>query len=377
MYLYNFFFTRFFDVLMSHFETDTCSPLPPLELLWKSLTDSIECSIVVIDRSYRIQFINRFEGGWVAADMLGRNVFDFVQPSSVEYSQAMIESVFQTGQACAFDIESFDAPNHPTTVYSVRAVPIQISGAVVSVVVTLIDTRLAQAAESLQRESQQNLQKLLTLHERERQLISYEIHDGLAQYLAGAAMQLEAFDHACRPHSKSILKDSFHFLEEGLRLVGASVDESRRLVSGMRPLSLDELGIISAVEILVDEARIDIPHVEYSWSEGILRFCPGLETTVFRIVQESLTNIRKHSDAHRASVRLERRGDSDLAIIVTDDGIGFDLTAVAANHFGIEGICQRAKIYGREALITSSIGKGSRVEVVLPFIPDTRNEQQS
>lgn len=59
--------------------------------------------------------------------MLGRNVFDFVQPSSVEYSQAMIESVFQTGQACAFDIESFDAPNHPTTVYSVRAVPIQIS----------------------------------------------------------------------------------------------------------------------------------------------------------------------------------------------------------------------------------------------------------
>ncbi|MDO7679172.1 MAG: histidine kinase, partial [Pirellulales bacterium] len=264
-----------------------------------------------------------------------------------------------------------------TTAYSVRAVPIQISGAVVSVVVTLIDTRLAQAAESLQRESQQNLQKLLTLHERERQLISYEIHDGLAQYLAGAAMQLEAFDHACRPHSKSILKDSFHFLEEGLRLVGASVDESRRLVSGMRPLSLDELGIISAVEILVDEARIDIPHVEYSWSEGILRFCPGLETTVFRIVQESLTNIRKHSDAHRASVRLERRGDSDLAIIVTDDGIGFDLTAVAANHFGIEGICQRAKIYGREALITSSIGKGSRVEVVLPFIPDTRNEQQS
>lgn len=203
------------------------------------------------------------------------------------------------------------------------------------------------------------LRRLIEVQERERQLVSYEIHDGLAQYLAGATMQLEALLHEQGEAASPLLVTA-------LRLVRAAAEESRRLIGGLRPPALDELGIVDAIESLVADARIEIPAVEFAHDLPGERLPPDLETTIFRVVQESLSNARKHSRARAARVALTREGDA-VRVVVGDDGRGFDPDSVSDDRFGLEGIRQRCRLAGAEPRIESAPGRGTTVEVVLPI----------
>lgn len=203
------------------------------------------------------------------------------------------------------------------------------------------------------------LQRLLEIQERERQLVSYEIHDGIAQYLAGAIMHFQAWEAALGDHPGA------GELREGMRLLRAAADESRRLIGGLRPPALDELGIVEAIESLVADARIEVPAIEFRHDLPGPRLPPGLETTIFRIVQESLSNIRKHAAAGSASVAVTRSGDV-VTIRVADDGQGFDPEAVPADRFGLEGIRQRSRLFGGSCRIDSAPGRGTVVEASLP-----------
>jgi two-component system NarL family sensor kinase len=203
------------------------------------------------------------------------------------------------------------------------------------------------------------LQRLLEIQERERQLVSYEIHDGIAQYLAGAIMHFQAWEASLGDHPGA------GELREGMRLLRAAADESRRLIGGLRPPALDELGIVEAIESLVSDARIEVPAIEFQHDLPGPRLPPGLETTIFRIVQESLSNIRKHAAAGSASVAVTRSGDV-VTIRVADDGQGFDPEAVPADRFGLEGIRQRSRLFGGSCRIDSAPGRGTVVEASLP-----------
>jgi signal transduction histidine kinase len=209
------------------------------------------------------------------------------------------------------------------------------------------------------------LQRLLEIQERERQLISYEIHDGIAQYLAGAIMHFQAWEAALGDHP------GVAELHEGMRLLRAAADESRRLIGGLRPPALDELGIVEAIESLVADARVEVPMIEFRHELPGPRLPSALETTIFRIVQESLSNIRKHAAASSASVAITRSGDL-VTIRVADDGQGFDPEAVPAERFGLEGIRQRSRLFGGRCRIDSAPGRGTIVEAALPvpFEPD-------
>jgi signal transduction histidine kinase len=90
-----------------------------------------------------------------------------------------------------------------------------------------------------------------------------------------------------------------------------------------------------------------------------------METAVFRIVQESLTNVRKHARARSASVDVTRAGGR-LLVVVRDDGTGFDQRTVPADRFGLEGIRQRTRLFGGDLRITSAPGAGTTIEVSLP-----------
>jgi signal transduction histidine kinase len=204
------------------------------------------------------------------------------------------------------------------------------------------------------------LRRLIEIQERERQLVSYEIHDGLAQYLAGAIMHLEAWQNALGEHP------GVGELREGMRLLHAAADEARRLIGGLRPPALDELGIVDAIESLVADARTEVPEVRFSHDLPGPRLPPAVETTLFRIVQESLTNVRKHAEARSARVDLERHGDI-VTLRVSDDGRGFDPAVVPEDRFGLEGIRQRSRLMGGEPSIRSTPGKGTTIEVRLPI----------
>jgi len=223
-----------------------------------------------------------------------------------------------------------------------------------------------QRAEELLLKEQRYLRHLLELQDRDRQMVSYEIHDGLVQQLAAAIMQFEVFSRVAEQKAKEVWKT----FESGVGMLNECMKEARRLINGLRPPILDELGLAAAVEDLVSQdSSQDKPEIDFVHHLDCERLEPTLENVVFRIVQESLTNARRYSHSERVLVRLTQR-DRHIRIEVQDWGIGFDPKKVGEGHFGLEGIQERARLFGGSAATTSALGKGTRIVVQLPLMKD-------
>ncbi len=225
---------------------------------------------------------------------------------------------------------------------------------------------IRQHTEEL-RNNERLLRKMLDLQERERQLLAYDIHDGFVQDVVGAKMMLDGLDYRLQ----SMAEQSRVQFDQVRELLNKAIDEGRRMISELRPLIIDEQGIIQAINYLVGEEQskggIEI-HFEHQVQFD--RLPRLLEGTVFRIVQEALTNVKRHSQANAASVNLTHI-DERVFIEVQDQGVGFDLNKVSEDRFGIRGIRERARLFGGKATIESSPGQGARVFVELPLAPPT------
>jgi signal transduction histidine kinase len=208
------------------------------------------------------------------------------------------------------------------------------------------------------------LRRTLDLYERDRKVTAYEIHDGLSQQLAGALMYFEACGQLGDRNSPEA-RDRF---ERAIGLLREGVNETRRLIGGLRPLVLEEAGFVEALEHLVREAQ-------QRWGRPIelvhelrpARLAPPLETALYRIVQESLSNACRHSQSERIRVTLTERGGL-IQLEVQDWGKGFDPEQVQPGHFGLRGMRERARLLGGRATIESAPGQGTRVLVELPAV---------
>lgn len=232
-----------------------------------------------------------------------------------------------------------------------------------SVVVTqdITDQKLA---ETRLREEQDFLRAMLKAHERDRQLLAYEVHDGLVQYITAAVWHVESVleNGQLDDASRQTLDKTQGFLR-------TAIVEARRVLSGLRPPVLDERGIVPALEYLVAEnATADGPQTEFVCDVRFGRLDPLLEGTIFRMVQESLNNVRKHSGATAVMLRLTQH-DQRLRLTITDNGCGFEARKHAASRFGLQGISKRAELIGGSARIESEPGIGTTVIVDLPLIP--------
>jgi two-component system sensor histidine kinase DegS len=209
------------------------------------------------------------------------------------------------------------------------------------------------------------LRHLLESSDHERQLISCEIHDGLAQHLAGAVMQFAAFKVLKDTNSEQAAKA----LDLGVQMVLDGQAEARRLIGGLRPSQMEEGGILAAIESLVEKCnqRATV-EIEFRSNVAQLKLAPVLENTIFRIVQEGITNACRHSKSKKVKVELTQH-DDQLRIEVQDWGVGFKVDCVGEGHFGLEGIRERAKVFGGQAVIKSSLRKGTDIIVELPLHP--------
>jgi two-component system sensor histidine kinase NreB len=239
--------------------------------------------------------------------------------------------------------------------------------------------RLAQANEQLRHEikerryaeerllkEQQTLRHLLELRDRDRQMVSYEIHDGLVQQLVASIMQLRTFSRLTVRSGN----EAWTVFETGLQMLNECMREARQLINGLRSPVLDEFGVVAAIEDLIsqdsNQNKLESSFVHRLDRE---RLAPSLENVIFRIVQESLTNARRYSQSDRLLIRLTQR-DDNIRIEVQDWGIGFNPREVGDGHFGLEGIQERARLFGGSATIKSALGKGTRIVVQLPLRRD-------
>ncbi len=136
---------------------------------------------------------------------------------------------------------------------------------------------------------------------------------------------------------------------------------------------LDELGIIAAIEYLINETRPDVPNIQFVHHTKFGRLAPPLESAIFRIVQEALSNIRVHSGSRRAKVELIEHGQQ-LRLVVRDWGKGFDPAKVHEGRFGVQGIRQRVRLLGGRVVIDSRPGEGTTVVVDFPLILNRGDE---
>lgn len=356
--------------------------------LWAAVKQLSASYLVLLDRDGRIVELNRAEAGHGVEEIVGHCISDFLPTDQATEAQRLLERVFTHGETHSFRATGRWLAGGPAR-FVVRVGPIMVAGKVTLAMACADDVLPLEESEASLGHERQVLRQLITIQEQERQLISYEIHDGLAQYLTGAMLHLQAYQHAtatmpqregaageeqpadAREHHQpaTLQAAADRNLAESLRLLRSAVDESRRLISGLRPPVLDELGIIPAIEALVAELRQDGIEVAFRHVLPKRRFPVQVETTLFRIVQELLTNVRKHAVARHCAIDIDVVGN-DLHLTVSDDGVGFDPGGVAPDRFGLEGIRQRARLLGREVVISSQPGQGTRAEVFLPKQPE-------
>jgi signal transduction histidine kinase len=215
-------------------------------------------------------------------------------------------------------------------------------------------------------ESQQaELQRLtaaLALAERDRQLLGYEIHDGIVQDLTAAAMYLEGASREAQ-FASTDAQESF---AGGLRLVREAITEARRLIRGLATVELDQRGLVSALERLAEKFRTEhtLP-VDFSSSAEGLHLPASAQHLLLRIAQEALYNIWKHAQAKSVQMRLNSDAQR-LELSIADDGVGFDPAQVPPGHFGLEGMRARARVLGADLQIDTRAGHGTRITVRLP-----------
>ena len=221
--------------------------------------------------------------------------------------------------------------------------------------------RLQDEVAALQAE-RKLLTQSLEYHERDRQLLAFEIHDGIIQDMTAALMFLEsAGGQAALADEKA--RESY---DHGLRLLRGSVEEARRLIGGLIPVQLDERGLVASLENLVltfqSERGIEI---DFAAEVQLRNLAAAVELIVLRIAQEALNNVGKHSQSPRAEVSLVQAGD-ELVLTVQDFGVGFDPAAVQPGRYGLTGIRERARLLGGQATIDSQPGQGTCVTARIP-----------
>ncbi|MEU8325136.1 histidine kinase [Nonomuraea sp. NPDC048881] len=205
---------------------------------------------------------------------------------------------------------------------------------------------------------QRSRERILTAREEERRRLRRDLHDGLGQTLSAMAMTINM--------ARMSLKKSPDAADELLRELhtgmGAVTDDIRELVYGLRPPALDDLGLARAVRELAGQSSPDT-EIEVEVEGSMTDLPAAVEVAVYRIVQEALTNIRRHARASRARIVLQR--DSVLRVLVADDGRG--LPAAYSAGVGLGSMRERAAELGGICVVNSGPGAGTRVEVMLPL----------
>lgn len=220
---------------------------------------------------------------------------------------------------------------------------------------------------------QRNLVRgLIEAQEAERKAVAYDLHDGLTQFVMASHAYLETFQSARRNGSPERAERAF---ENGLRFLHEAVTESRRLVNGLRALALDDLGLAGALEQLAEDEkrRAEWAEVEFRHNLANRRFEDTLETALYRVAQEALTNARKYAQTSRVFVMLiastdTQTGGTQLMLEVRDWGRGFVVEDRIQEHgrVGLHSMRERIALLGGQFHLQSRPGEGTLVRAVVP-----------
>jgi signal transduction histidine kinase len=221
--------------------------------------------------------------------------------------------------------------------------------------------RAAVAVELSQRVARDAVRRVVQAQEAERSRLARELHDETGQALTSILLGLKPLEEALADHPARAA------VAELREQVVSALQDVRRLAVELRPAVLDDFGLVPALERLTDAfAEQSDVRVDFHSALGELRLPSEVETTLYRVVQESLTNIVKHASAHNVSVSIARRG-ATVAAVIEDDGAGFDQRAVREEAVGLLGMRERLSFVDGRLEIESRPGAGTTIVAEVPL----------
>ena len=212
------------------------------------------------------------------------------------------------------------------------------------------------------------LAQVVQAQEQEREWIALELHDSVAQELVRVSYQAQVCTALLMGKDELIVQAELDGL---VKSVEESIRELRRVLAGLRPPAIDELGLSHALKQATEDlGQIDVLS-NFATRGSAVRLEPSMEISIYRIVQEALNNIRRHAQASKVDVQLKFQEDH-LSIEITDDGKGFDVrqtieSSLSDNRMGLNGIKQRAEWLGGSVVFKSHKSRGTSVLVQLPL----------
>jgi PAS domain S-box-containing protein len=341
----------------------------------RGILDSAMDGIITVDENQRVIFYNDAAEamfGWPREEAIGASLTMFIPE---RFRGAHAEHVRLFGDAgttsrrmgSSLRVVTGLRRNNEEFPIDASISQIETSNARFFTVILRDVTARFQAIEALRR-SKQELQELgAAAHmtrEQEKSRIARELHDELGQMLTMLQMDVAW----CRERSPADDAAFAGKLDRMSMLLKSTIAATRRIASDLRPLMLDDLGLIPSIEWLVENfgQRTGIA-CDLTIGDASVELSHAQATAVFRIVQESLTNIAKHAQASHADIAIGQE-DGRLVVRIEDDGVGFVPAGPRKpNSFGLFGLRERAQLLGGEATIVSTPGQGTMVEARLPL----------
>lgn len=337
---------------------------------YQSLVETTDTGFCVIDSEGCVLEANgnyvRLIGRSSVDEVIGRNVLEWTWPAEMERNRREVMGAFERGYVRNLRMTYVNRMG--------ERVPIEINATVVyhpsgPRAVALcrdirdrieIESRLEQTAAQLQFLSR----RLLESHENERRHLARELHDEIGQVLTAVSVSLKSLQHEAPGAVASQLDDS-------VSLVDASIRQIRNMSLDLRPSMLDDLGLLPTVQWFVTRfgQRTGL-QVELSVPPQLPRYPSTIETTCFRVVQESLTNVARHAQATHVVIQLES-SLSGVRLRIVDNGLGFNPVDLLDRRqslptAGLLGMRERVQLLGGQLTVDSAVGSGTTISARFP-----------
>ncbi len=311
--------------------------------------------------------------GYRRQEIIGKHFSDFMSAEYARQVQRQLQKKLESAGETTYEIEMITKKGkHIPVEISSRLIveqgrPVGVQGCV----------RDISERKKAQEAARNYSRRVIEAQEAERRRISRELHDQVGQILTAVKMNLHALQQTCNQ------PETLSSIAVNLKVIDEAVDQVRDLSVDLRPLLLDDFGLVVALRWYLERKTrsICIPAKFVSGSlDEYDRFSSELETACFRIVQEGVTNIVRHARASRISIRLERVV-SDLILLITDDGAGFDArllrSGTATATLGLRGMEERAEAVGGTIIIDSAPALGTEICARLPIKGEKRKETEA
>lgn len=226
---------------------------------------------------------------------------------------------------------------------------------------------MADEIRSYQRSIQSYASAITRSQEDERTRLARELHDETVQALIALDQRTQMIERICKrdPQAAAVK------LSELRAMTAGTIAEVRRVIRALRPIYLEDLGLVPALEMLTQSlSESDGLAIAFTVEGEVCRLASERELALYRIVQEALNNVVKHARAKQGQVKLHYA--DTLQVSITDDGLGFDLpdrveALTELGHFGLVGMRERAELIGAQLIIQSTPGSGTTIELHLPL----------